>query len=245
MLPHTSQSPAVTTKLVTLALVLFVSDTLDADAGVGYSPTAPALALSAAVVPTMPEVVDGVMAPVACSVVNLPVLGVVAPTEALLTVPPLMVAVLIVGDVPNTIAPLPVSSDSTPANCAEVVAANCDRLPEVNANVVPQDSPLPLVHFSALFAALQLGTACATGMAVLPVGLASKVLAAWVASPLSGTACHVGATPDPLETTVWPAVEPAGFRSCTGASVAENAAVQMSAARAPRIRFKMISLINR
>ena len=32
-----------------------------------------------------------------------------------------------VGEVAKTAAPVPVSSDSTPANCAEVVAANCDK----------------------------------------------------------------------------------------------------------------------
>jgi hypothetical protein len=67
----------------------------------------------------------------AASVVNEPVLGVVAPTDVLLTVPPEIVGVLIVGvasvgDVPKTRAPLPVSSVITPASCADVVVANCD-----------------------------------------------------------------------------------------------------------------------
>jgi hypothetical protein len=50
-----------------------------------------------------------------------------------------MVGVVNVGEVANTNAPEPVSSLITPANCDEVVAANCDRLPLVKA------SPPPLI----------------------------------------------------------------------------------------------------
>lgn len=69
----------------------------------------------------------------AASVVNEPVLPLIG---ALLIVPPEIVGVLIVGDVPNTAEPLPVSSDSTPANCADVVAANCASVPVVVAEFV-------------------------------------------------------------------------------------------------------------
>jgi hypothetical protein len=41
--------------------------------------------------------------------------------------------VVIAGLVPNTKLPEPVSSEITPANCADVVAANCDKLPVVSA----------------------------------------------------------------------------------------------------------------
>lgn len=79
----------------------------------------------------------------AASVVNEPVLPLIG---ALVTVPPEMVGALSVGDVPNTADPLPVSSDSTPASCAEVVDANCASVPFVNAKEVPHDRPVPLVY---------------------------------------------------------------------------------------------------
>ncbi|NUY33295.1 hypothetical protein F0160_22685 [Paraburkholderia sp. JPY303] len=43
------------------------------------SPTLPAFALSFVVVPTMPDVLDGVIVLVACSVVNFPAAAVVPP----------------------------------------------------------------------------------------------------------------------------------------------------------------------
>jgi hypothetical protein len=52
----------------------------------------------------------------AASVVNAPVLGVVAPTLALLMLPPVITGVPIVGDVPKTSEPEPVSSGMTPAS---------------------------------------------------------------------------------------------------------------------------------
>lgn len=42
-------------------------------------------------------------------------------------VTPVIVGVVMVGDVPNTAAPVPVSSVRTPANCADVVLENCAR----------------------------------------------------------------------------------------------------------------------
>lgn len=85
---------------------------------------------------------------------------------------PAIVGVVSDGDVPKTAAPVPVSSDSTPCSCADVVLENCDRLPLVSANVVPHDSPVPLVYFRALLAVLQLGIAFAIGAALVPVKLA-------------------------------------------------------------------------
>ncbi|KVF16108.1 hypothetical protein WJ05_04670 [Burkholderia vietnamiensis] len=77
--PTMSQSPAVNETLAPFAAAPDVSDTPVRLVGVGYSPTLPADALSFVVVPTMPAVLDGVIAPVACNVVNFPAAGVVAP----------------------------------------------------------------------------------------------------------------------------------------------------------------------
>lgn len=97
---------------------------------------------------------------------------------------------------------------------------------------------MPLVYLSALFAVLQLGSACATGAALEPVGLASTVFAAIGASEPAVTVPHVGALDGPFDTMAWPAVEPAGFSSCTGASVAASAAKEDSASSAEvRSRF--------
>jgi len=53
--------------------------------------------------------------------------------SAVADVRPFNTGELIVGPVPNTAEPLPVSSLSTPASCADVVAANCERSPPVAA----------------------------------------------------------------------------------------------------------------
>ncbi|MDP9651690.1 hypothetical protein [Paraburkholderia caledonica] len=112
----------------------------------------------------------------AASVVNEPVLPLIG---ALLIVPPEIVGVLIVGDVPKTAEPLPVSSEMTPASCAEVVEANCARVPLVSANDVPHVQPdPPVLYCSALLDAEQLGIANAVGDALVPVTFASTVLAA-------------------------------------------------------------------
>lgn len=63
-LPLTSQSPAVREMDDPFAAVPLVSGTDERSEGVGNSPTLPALALSFVVVPTMPAVDDGVIAPV-------------------------------------------------------------------------------------------------------------------------------------------------------------------------------------
>jgi len=76
--PVTSQSPAVSEKLVALANTPVLSE-VPLVVAVEYSPTLPALALSAAVVPTIPEVVEGVIVLVACRVVNFPAFAEVPP----------------------------------------------------------------------------------------------------------------------------------------------------------------------
>ena len=54
-----------------------------------------------------------------------------------------------VGLLANTRAPLPVSSLITPASCADVVAENCARVPDVRAS----PPPAGLVHFSPVASA--------------------------------------------------------------------------------------------
>lgn len=79
--PQTFQSPAVSVIDVMFAaveLVSVIADPLDS-VDETNSPTLPAFALSPAVVPTIPAVVDGVIDPVAWSVVNLPDAGVAPP----------------------------------------------------------------------------------------------------------------------------------------------------------------------
>ncbi|KAK44836.1 hypothetical protein BG58_22790 [Caballeronia jiangsuensis] len=75
----TSQSPAVNGRLAIFAEVDVVSDVPIVAPGVGYSPTLPVFALSFVVVPLMPFVEEGVIRPVAESVVNAPVFGAVLP----------------------------------------------------------------------------------------------------------------------------------------------------------------------
>lgn len=72
---------------------------------------------------------------------------------------PATIPVVIVGEVPNTNAPVPVSSVSTPANCALVVAANCERFPVVRAVFAtsPVFVPLRLLPLTAPDAATLVG----------------------------------------------------------------------------------------
>jgi hypothetical protein len=51
-------------------------------------------------------------------------------------VSPVIEGLLIVGAVPNTNAPVPVSSLMTPASCADVVAANMDKLSALYATTL-------------------------------------------------------------------------------------------------------------
>lgn len=130
----TSQSPADSDMLVAFAAMPEVKETVLV-VFVGFSPALPDCTLSPSVVPTMPAVVDGVIVLVACRVVNFPAAAVVAPTVALLITPPVIVGVDIAGPVLNTTTPVPVSSEITPANCADVVAANCASVPVVVAEL--------------------------------------------------------------------------------------------------------------
>lgn len=79
-LPAHCQSPAVKETEVRFAGTPLVSETVASETeDEMYSPTLPALALSAAVVPTIPDVVDGVNVLVDVSVVNLPLAAAVPP----------------------------------------------------------------------------------------------------------------------------------------------------------------------
>jgi hypothetical protein len=51
------------------------------------------------------------------------------------------IGVTSVGDVAKTAAPVPVSSEITPRNCADVVAANCDSGLLVSASPLPPPPP--------------------------------------------------------------------------------------------------------
>ncbi|MCW3543715.1 hypothetical protein, partial [Burkholderia cenocepacia] len=66
----------------------------------------------------------------------------------------------------NTSAPVPVSSLITLASCADVVAANWFRPPDVSAMLPAHVKPAPDAQRNALFAPLQLGIANAIGAAV-------------------------------------------------------------------------------
>lgn len=62
--PDTSQSPAVRVMLAKFVLVAVVSGTDERLVGAGYSPTLPVFALLLVVVPTIPDVCEGVKFPV-------------------------------------------------------------------------------------------------------------------------------------------------------------------------------------
>jgi hypothetical protein len=79
-LPETSQSPAVKLMETILEVEPEVRDTA-LDVAVIYSPILPAWVLSAAIVPTIPIVLVGVIRPDAPIVVACTALGVVAPNE--------------------------------------------------------------------------------------------------------------------------------------------------------------------
>ncbi|OQD14597.1 hypothetical protein UE98_31720 [Burkholderia cenocepacia] len=100
---------------------------------------------------------------------------------------------------------------------------------------------MPLVQRNALFAPLQLGIANAVGAAADAVGFATTVFAAIDDRPASDTVAHAGADDGPVDTTACPAVDPAGFSSCTGYSVAADAAAAVSAAQIARRKRFMCS----
>jgi hypothetical protein len=207
----TSQSPAVREILVTLRGVAVVMLT-PVPVAVTCSPTLPAAGLSFVTVPLMPMVEVGDIRPLAPIVVNEPArlppvtaeftIAVVA-TCVVFVVPVAVGAVgvpVIAGDAENTRTPVPVSSEITPASCAEVVAANCERFPLVSAYVVPHENPVALVYLSALLTVLQLGKATAVGEADEAVTFATTVFAACATRLPAVTVPHVGAVLEPVET---------------------------------------------
>lgn len=91
--------------------------------------------------------VDGVAKNVATSVPNPDTPDAIGNPVQFVSVPDVGVpskGVVSVGDVPKTRRPVPVSSLITPANCAEVVAANCDNGFDVKASPPPPgDAQVP------------------------------------------------------------------------------------------------------
>lgn len=79
------------------------------------------------------------------------------------------ILVVNVGSVQNTRTPLPVSSLITPASCAEVVDANCARVPDVRAS----PPPAGLDHFIHVASALSAVRTCP----VVPTGRRAAVFA--------------------------------------------------------------------
>lgn len=210
--PHTSQSPAVKLMLVTLAaapLVREMADPLATD-DVTNSPTLPAFALLFVVVPTIPAVCDGVIAPVAVSaaVVTVPVnvgdaRGAYGDSSV---VKPAPLTVLLADSVVN--APVDAVVEPIGPGAANVAA------PRVAALMLAlQVKPVPLVHVRALADVLQLGIANAVGLADDPVTFATTVFAACAASEVALTFAQPGAVLAPVETIACPLVEPAGLRS--------------------------------
>lgn len=220
-----------------LVVVPAVTAVGPADAVVPY-PMLVVAALSFVDVAWMPILLAGEIRPLALIVVNAAGPGVLAPIVALMlpleefnavkapaagVVPPIGTPLMppppeidapdSTGFVPNTSAPEPVSSETMPASCADVVVANCASVPLVKANAVPHEKPVANVYRMALFEVLQLGIAMAVGAALDAVALPSSVFAACAASAAGGTLPHPGAVTGPLDSTTWPAVEPAPLMS--------------------------------
>ncbi|WP_217589743.1 hypothetical protein [Burkholderia sp. GbtcB21] len=171
--PLTSQSPAVSDTLVALAAVAVVRLVPLVEL-VAYSPMLPALALSLVVVPTMPAVLDGVIALVAWSVVNLPAAAAVVPIaggDARYVLKPVPLTVLdaesvVNAPVPGVVEPIgPGAANVAPPSCAAFTAAL-------------QVKPVLVVYVSALELVEQDGIAKAVGLALDPVTFATTVLAA-------------------------------------------------------------------
>lgn len=169
--------------------------------------------------------------PLAASVVNEPELPLIG---ALDIVPPEMVGDEIVGLVPNTAGPLPVSSEITLASCTDVVGANCASVAVVSAPLVTHVKPVPDVDWSTLFAVLQLGTLTAVGVAVEPLKFASTELVAIAASVEFP---HVAALDGPVETTTCPAVDPAVLNVEIGVNVVAKTANDSNNPKAPAKAF--------
>lgn len=157
--PIHCQSPAVRETEVTSADVFVVMDTDDAELEI-YSPTLPACALSPNVVPTIPDVVEGVMVLVACRVVNFPDDGVVPPIaggDARYVENPVPLTVLEALSVVN--APLEAVVFPIGPGDENVVPPRVDALIDVL-----QLNPTPDVHRRASVDRLQDGTDCPDGV---------------------------------------------------------------------------------
>nr|CCA83790.1 conserved hypothetical protein [blood disease bacterium R229] len=229
--PETSQSPAVSDMDVQLADVLEVREVPEVEL-LAYSPQLPDTALSLVDVPTMPEVLDGVIKLVACTVVKRPVDAVVAPTLVPLIVPPLMVAVLV--EIALSVAVLVVLSVVNAPLPGVVLpiapgAANV-ALPSVDALIaVLQLNPLALVHRRALELVLQLGTGTAAGDALEPVAFPSSEFAAMGESEPAPMLPQYGAVLGPVETIACPEADPAGFKSWIGVLVCALQTIESAA----------------
>lgn len=222
-LPQTSQSPAVSEIEVTLALALLVNATADPEGTFDdtNSPTLPAFALLFVVVPTMPAVCEGVIAPVAIKVVTAALLGVVLPNAGGVPNCPLTKAVVAICVV--LVETAAVGATGTPVNVGDAAGAN--PLTHVN--------PAELFHPNAKPTALHSGIANAVGAALKAAAFASTVLLAIGAMPFSPMPPHAGAVLGPVDTIACPLVEPVGLRSPTGFRVVAKAASGRRSASAP------------
>lgn len=146
-----------------VALVLFV----------GNSPSEPATALSARVVPTIPEVVTGVIVPV--DITRPPVM--LSPPEATTTPPVIFAPPVVTVRVVNRPV-LAVVEPIAPGD-ANVAPPRVEALIAVLQVMAPE--PPEVVQFKALLVVLQLGIAIAVGLAVPAVAFARIVLVACVA----------------------------------------------------------------
>jgi hypothetical protein len=186
-----------------------------------YSPQLPAFALSAAVVPLMPFVVDGVIRPVALIAVNAPVPGVVPPMLALIDP---LVEFRDVNDPAAAVVPPIAGGD------AQIL--------------VEQVKPELVVYCRMLDVVEHVGIANAVGEADALVAFARTVFAAIEEIPFTPILPHVGVVPEPVETIACPEVEPAGLMSCTGTVVAASATLAKSARKDAMSFFMSASVIS-
>jgi hypothetical protein len=262
--PLTSQSPAVSTMLVILAVVPLVRET-PVPVAVRNSPILPAFALSAAVVPLIPTVLDGEIRPDAAIVENDPAVPVTLPENTTLPASSIDIGValfvlLTIWNAPlnarmnlfGVVAPLPPRTIAAPdpvlaVALTTIVAPLVAEFVIVTAPVKLGDAkgaalalhvkPVPLVYCSALVDVEQLGIANAVGDALDPVTFATTVFAACAASAVAVTFDHAGAVLGPVDTIAWPAVDPAGLINETGDSVAAKAVEESAISAASRSLF--------
>lgn len=121
---------------------------------------------------------------------------------------PTMFGVVIVGLAPKTADPVPVSSEMTPANCAEVVGANCDNGLAVAAAPRLVRAVETLATSDRLFAAAR------------------------PPRPESVTVVQTGTLLDPVEAMTCPDVEPSGLSNESGVSVVAEASEEKTSASA-------------